>query len=228
MRAFPARRITTTALCATLVLGAAGPAFALQDEARHQTALSAANAPVPGADALLKQVQTLSDLGTVLTPVTDLLTAVLKADNGQLPTTDATKLGGAVKEAITKITTAAPAIPPAALPQTPALPQSPALPPAPELPALPLGGASNAKRVAAPADLKEDALKALQTAVDALLKAATSGNPTAVAEAVPQVLTGLVNTAVSTLLGSGLPVPDLPGLPKLPVPQLPVPLPVEE
>ncbi|TGA93798.1 hypothetical protein E2651_35490 [Streptomyces sp. MZ04] len=78
---------------------------------------------------------------------------------------------------------------------------------------------------AAPADLKGDALKALQTAVDALVKAATGGDVTAVATAIPTVLTGLVNLVAATLLGGGLPAADLAGLPtlpKLPTDALPV------
>ncbi|MGA4840789.1 hypothetical protein [Streptomyces sp. G45] len=84
MRALPARRIATTALCATLLIGTAGPAMALESQARPQAA-AAKEAPVPGADALLGQVKALGDLGGVLTPVTDLLNAALAADNGQLP-----------------------------------------------------------------------------------------------------------------------------------------------
>ncbi|MFD9908511.1 hypothetical protein [Streptomyces sp. NPDC059063] len=231
MRALPARRIATTALCATLLIGTAGPALALQDEARKQPP-AAANLPVPGADALLAQIKTLGDLGTILTPVTDLLTAALKADNGQLPAADATKLTQAVTDAIAKITAAVPAVPPAA--QTPTTPQAPALPQLP-LP-LPLGGPQSAEKAAAPLDLTGDALAALQKAVDALLKAVTSGDPTQVVPAATSVLTSLVSTVVAVVLGGGLPIPNLPGLPALPklplptdalpLPKLPVPLPL--
>ncbi|QCX77908.1 hypothetical protein C9F11_21380 [Streptomyces sp. YIM 121038] len=247
MRALPARRIATTTLCAALLLGTAGPAIAMQAEARQEA--TAVKAPVPGADALLGQVTALGDLGSVLTPVTDLLEAALKADNGQLPVADATKLVDAVKEAIAKITAGAPVAPPAALPavpqapaapavpQTPAAPAVPPAPAVPQLPAalpkLPLGGPQAAQ---VPLDVKDDALKALQTAVDTLLKAVTSGDPTQVVPAVTSVVTGLVNVVVATVLSGGLPIPNLPGLPALPklptdalpLPKLPVPLPLEE
>ncbi|MFI8927157.1 hypothetical protein ACIG3E_05635 [Streptomyces sp. NPDC053474] len=250
MRATPARRIATTTLCAALLLGTAGPAIAMQAEARQEA--TAVKAPVPGADALLGQVTALGDLGAVLTPVTDLLNAALKADNGQLPAADAAKLADAVKAAIAKITAGAPVAPPAAVPgvpQAPAAPAAPAVPDAPAAPAvppapavpqlpaalpkLPLGGPQAAQ---VPLDVKDDALKALQTAVDTLVKAVTSGDPTQVVPAVTGVLTSLVSTVVATVLSGGLPVPNLPGLPPLPklptdalpLPKLPVPLPVEE
>ncbi|MEV0441972.1 hypothetical protein AB0I84_05130 [Streptomyces spectabilis] len=250
MRALPARRIATTTLCAALLLGTAGPAIAMQAESRQE--VTAAEVPLPGADALLGQVKALGDLGGVLTPVTDLLNAALKADNGQLPAADATKLAEAVTAAIAKVTAAAPVAPPAAVPAVPEAPAAPAVPPAavPEAPAavpqapavpqlpvalpkLPLGGPQAAQ---APLDIKDDALKALQTAVDTLVKAVTSGDPTQVVPAVTGVVTSLVNVAVATVLSGGLPIPNLPGLPALPklptdalpLPKLPVPLPIEE
>ncbi|MFF1694055.1 hypothetical protein ACFVXC_10585 [Streptomyces sp. NPDC058257] len=217
MRALPVRRIATTVLCTSLLLGTAGPVMAAGSDSPHGSSQEAARAPVPNADALLAQVKTLGDAGGVLTPVTDLLTTVLKADKGQLPAADATKLAAPVKNAITKAAAVAPKAP--ALPQTPAapglpdtaaLPQTPALPQAPALPkALPDG-----TRVAA--DPKADALKALQASVDALVKAATGGDVAKVASAVPPVLTGLVNLVAATLVGGGLPKPDLAGLPALP------------
>ncbi|MEV0111673.1 hypothetical protein AB0H77_00260 [Streptomyces sp. NPDC050844] len=211
MRALPARRIATSVLCASLLLGTAGPAIAAENDSPHGSAQAAARAPVPGADALLAQIKTLGDVGGVLTPVTALLDAVLKADNGQLPAAEATKHADAVKAAITAATAAAP--------KAPALPKTPAVP---EAPAVPKTMSSNDK--AAAADLKADALKALQSAVDALLKAAAGGDVGAVVTAVPVVLTSLVNLIAATLLGGGLPAPNLPGLPALP--KLPVPLPL--
>ena len=307
MRALPARRIAAPALCATLLLGIAGPAAVAADHDSTRDARStAAKAPVPGADALLAQVKSLGDVGGVLTPVTDLLNAVLKADNGQLPAADAAKLADAVKAAIAKASAAAPAagaltppvkaqreqaaptapaVPtapanptapakPAAptapavpsvpakpavpampddvtspvVPSTPATPTTPAKPAAPatpvtpvtpvappaalpEVPKLPMAPAlpqpKNAERAVAevPLDLKADALKALQTAVDSLVKAATSGDVAGVAAAALAVVTGLVNVVVATVLGGGLPAANLPGLPKLPLPTDALPLP---
>lgn len=215
MRALPVRRIATSVLCASLLLGAAGPVIAAESDSPHGSVQEAARAPVPGADKLLAQATTLGDAGGVLTPVTDLLTTVLKADKGQLPAAEATKHADAAKAAITKASAAAPKSP--ALPETPAAPDTAALPqtPAlPEAPALPKALSDDDDKAAA--DPKADALKALQTAVDGLVKAATGGDATAVATAVPTVLTGLVNLVAATLLGGGLPAPDLAGLPALP------------
>jgi hypothetical protein len=101
----------------------------------------------------------------VLTPVTELLNAVLKADDGQLTPDQATKLGDAVKAAIAQAAAAAPT------------------PPSPK---------SGAKARAA-ADLSADALAGLQKAVDALLKAGTSGDAGQVVPAATNVATSLVN-----------------------------------
>ncbi|MBV1939580.1 hypothetical protein KUF83_23895 [Streptomyces sp. BV286] len=253
MRALPARRIATSALCATLLLGITGPVAVAADHGSTSDARPiAAQAPVPGADALLAQVKSLGDVGGVLKPVTDLLDAVLKADNGQLPAADAAKLADAVKDAIAKVTAAAPAAPVAppvktpaepAVPSAPAVPNAPALPNAPAVPALPVAPPAvlpalpaapglpmpeAADRVAAqvPLDLKADALKALQGAVDSLVKAATSGDVAAVGAAATAVVTGLVNFVAAVVLGGGLPAPSLPGLPalpKLPAGGLPLP-----
>ncbi|WP_328496259.1 hypothetical protein OHS59_28840 [Streptomyces sp. NBC_00414] len=236
MRALPARRIATSALCAAFLLGIAGPvAVAADHDSAHDTRAAAVpatavGAPVPEADALLAQVTSLGDVAGVLKPVTDLLAAALKADGGKLPAADATRLGDAVKEAIAKVTAAAPAAPqtpPAKTPtepktpidpQTPTGPQVPVAPPAilpalPGAPALPMPGAAG--HVAAP-DLKADALKALQSSVDALVQAAAGGDATALGAAAKQVVTGLVNFVAAVAVGGGLPAPNLPGLPKLP------------
>ncbi|MFF7276776.1 hypothetical protein [Streptomyces griseorubiginosus] len=235
MRGLSVRRIASSALCGALLLGLAGPAaVAAETQPARDRVQAASQAPVPGADGLLAQVQSLGNLGAVLTPVTDLLNAVLKADNGQLSAEEATKLGDAVKAAIEKVSAApaAPAVPsvpsvPAvpAVPATPALPQTPtsslptgSLPAVPTLPSLSTSGDDSKAGASAklPADLVADALAGLQKAVDTLLAAATSGDVTQVVPAVTGVLTGLVNVLAATLLSGKLPLPDLPGLPALP------------
>ncbi|ANP55155.1 hypothetical protein J2Z21_003350 [Streptomyces griseochromogenes] len=188
------RRIASTALCAGLLAGVTGPAAVAADSGQERVQ-AASHAPVPGADALLKQVTSLGNLGTVLTPVTNLLNAVLKADNGQLPADQAAQLVQAAKDAIAKVSGAAPAT--AEATQTPG--------------------------VKVRADLTSDALAALIKALDALLKAVTSGDASQVVPAVNGVLTGLVNYLAALLLSGGLPAPNLPGLPSLPLPPLPVP-----
>ncbi|MFJ4631302.1 hypothetical protein [Streptomyces sp. NPDC088847] len=206
MRGLPARRVASSVLCATVLIGIAGPAaVAADNDSARKHVHAASSAPVPNADALLAQVKSLGDAGGVLTPVTDLLTQALKADNGQLSADKAKSLGDAVTAAIAKITAAAPA--------APAVPAAPAAPAVPALPSLKSADDAKAKT---PADLAGDALASLQKAVATLLAAVTSGNVAGVVPAVTGVVTGLVNVVAATLLGGGLPAPSLPGLPALP------------
>ncbi|MFF8013276.1 hypothetical protein [Streptomyces sp. NPDC007929] len=203
----PARRIATSALCATLLLGITGSAAVAAGSASAPERTSAATrAPVPDADALLGQVESLGDLGGVVVPVTDLLTAVLKADEGRLPHSQAAKLNTSVQDAIDQATADAPA--PAATPGTPA--QSSPLPQASTLPA-PVDD-----RAEVPEGLTGEALAALETATGELVAAATSEDTAQVTPAVHAVVAGLVNAVAATLVGSELPAPDLAGLPSLP------------
>lgn len=107
MRGLPVRRLASTALCAALLAGVTGPAAVAADDSARQR-VPAASAPVPGSDALLTQVKGLGDLGTVLAPLTELLNAVLKADNGQLSPNEAAKLVQAAKDAIARVNAAEP------------------------------------------------------------------------------------------------------------------------
>ncbi|EPH40397.1 hypothetical protein ABT390_11910 [Streptomyces aurantiacus] len=210
MRALPVRRIATSVLCSALLIGTAGPVYAVaKDDTARKAAQSAPQAPVPGADALLAQVKSLGDIAGVLKPVTDLLNDVLKAPDGKLPAADLTKHTDAIKSALDAAKAAAPKG--AEVPGASQLPGTSLLPAAAQLPT------GTARAAQAPMDLKGDALAALQKAVDSLVKAVTAGDPAAVAKEVPAVLTGLVNFATAALLGGGLPAPNLPGLPKLPI-----------
>ncbi|MFI8322319.1 hypothetical protein [Streptomyces sp. NPDC085529] len=243
MRPLASRRLPALAISAALTLGMAGPAFADEHRPSH-AADRAAHAPLPDAAALLTQTEALGDMGAVATPVTDLLTAALKADDGRLPAADAEALKAKIQAALDKAKETVPA----PLPETPGTPELPApdLPVTPpavdtpaELPAKPpvtLPVAAGAKAAvtaqAAPADVVDDALASVEKAVAGLLAAVTSGNAAGVVPQATATLTSLVNLAVATVLGSGLPAPDLPGLPALPslpveVPELPVDPPVE-
>ncbi|MGW5613958.1 hypothetical protein [Streptomyces sp. NPDC003877] len=209
----PARRIATPALCATLLLGVTGPVAVAADSASvPERAPTASRAPVPDADALLGQVEGLGELGGVLTPVADLLTAVLKADGGQLPPSQAAELSTSVQDAIDQAT----AGPAAAAPGTtgPATPGTTgptgSLPQASTLPA------PVEDRAEVPEGLVAEALEALEKANASLLKAVTSGESAQVTPAVNAVVSGLVNTVAATLVDSELPAPDLAGLPSLP------------
>ncbi|MCI3239294.1 MULTISPECIES: hypothetical protein [Streptomyces] len=216
MRGLSARRIAATALCATLLVGITGPAAVAADTARDHTHAASRGAPVPGADALLAQVKSLGDLGSILAPVSALLNAVLKADNGQLSADEAQKLVTAVKDAIAAITAPAATMPGSVA--KPAVPSTSTVLPKPHSAAQQAAHAGTP----APKDLKADALAGLQKALDTLLAAVTSGDVSKVVPAVTGVLTAVVNFLAATLLNSGLPAPDLPGLPALPSLPLPV------
>ncbi|WP_353943748.1 hypothetical protein ABII15_20325 [Streptomyces sp. HUAS MG91] len=199
MPALPVRRIATSALCASLLIGAAAPVFAADsaDERASRTVVSSTAAP--DAATLLNQVKTLQDTAGVMTPVTGLLDAVLKTKDGKLPADEAQKHADAVKSAIDTAKEQAAAVP---------------VPKAPDA-AVP----DDAKAPPAVKDVQAEALTALQAAVDALVKSATSGDVKALPTQAPAVVTGLVNVLAATLLSGALPAPDLPGLPALP--QLP-------
>ncbi|GHJ94880.1 hypothetical protein SNE510_43990 [Streptomyces sp. NE5-10] len=274
MRPLASRRLTALAISAALTLGTAGPAVA--DELHPSSAADrAARAPLPDAAALLAQTEALADVGGVTTPVTELVTAALKADGGQVPAADAESLKGKIQAAVDRAKETAPA----PVPETPALPEPPVTPPAADTPVTPpavdapvtppavdapvtppavdapvappavgtpaglpvkppvtlpvaAGAAAVKAGKAAPADLVDDALGTVEKAVAGLLAAVTSGDAAGVAPQVTATLTSLVNLAVATVLGSGLPAPDLAGLPALPAlpvepPALPVDPPVE-
>ncbi|MFD7132994.1 hypothetical protein [Streptomyces sp. NPDC059894] len=276
MRGLPVRRIASTALCATLVLGIAAPiALAAEgDTAARERTLAASRAPVPGADTVTSQLELLSALGIVLTPVTELLDTAMKADNGQLTADQAKQFGDAVKQAVATITTvipATPATPPATTtPDTAATTDTAAATdtaatttdtaattgtdtaattatdtaattatgtaPTTTTPAgatgtaptttvitdpattstLPLltRSAAEAKARTAAADLRKDALTALQQALDTLLAAVTSGDVGQVLPATTAVVNDLVDLVAATLLGGDLPAPTLAGLPQ--------------
>ncbi|MEU6495882.1 hypothetical protein AB0D09_29330 [Streptomyces sp. NPDC049097] len=108
MRDLPARRLATTSLCATLVLGMAGPTAVASDHGSSRDVIQVTEShpptsPVPGADAFLTQVQRVAGADGTVAPVTDLLNAVLAADNGRLSADKAAGLGKAVKDAIAKM-----------------------------------------------------------------------------------------------------------------------------
>ncbi|MFD8013783.1 hypothetical protein [Streptomyces sp. NPDC058955] len=265
MRPLASPRLTALAISAALTLGMAGPAVA--DELHPSRAADrAAHSSLPDAAALLAQTKALGDVGGVTTPVTELVAAALKADDGQLPAADADALKAKIQAAVDQAKETAPA----PLPETPAAPELPVTPPAADLPVAPpaadlpvappaveapvappaveapaelpvkppvtLPVAAGAKAAqaaqAAPADLVDDALASVEKAVAGLLAAVTSGAAGGVVPQVTATLTSLVNLAVATVLGSGLPAPDLAGLPALPAlpveaPELPVDPPVE-
>ncbi|MEW2398471.1 hypothetical protein [Streptomyces sp. NPDC046862] len=100
MPALSARHIASSALCAALLVGVTGPAAMAVDTARERSHAASADARLPRADAILKKLRKVN--GGELTPVADLLLAVLEADDGRLPADEARKLGAAAKRALAK------------------------------------------------------------------------------------------------------------------------------
>ncbi|MFE6533034.1 hypothetical protein ACFVMA_29255 [Streptomyces rochei] len=227
----PARRIATTVLTAGLLIGLSGPAVMAADgESVRERTHAASRAPLPDAAELQDQVGSLAGLGGVLTPVTDLLSAVLKADDGKLAATDADQLAAAVKDALAKAEAAdADADDTATTPETttpgtttpgtstPAQPPAVTAPDAETPVTLPAPvAAQGADETAAASDLAASAYAELQKQIDALIKASTSGTAEQVSPAVKDVVTGVVNVVAATLVGGELPAADLAGLPALP------------
>ncbi|MZD54405.1 hypothetical protein, partial [Streptomyces sp. SID5606] len=220
----PARRIATTALCAGLLIGISGPAVMAADgESVRERTHAASHAPLPDVAELQSQVGSLAGLGGVLTPVTDMLTAVLKAEDGRLSAADADKLSDAVKDALAKAEAADADADDADTDDTATTPgtATPAQPPAVTAPeagdpvTLPEPVAAQDETAAAP-DLTATAYAELQKQVDALVKATTAGSAEQVSPAVENVVTGVVNVVAATLVGNGLPAADLAGLPAVP------------
>ncbi|MER6073197.1 hypothetical protein ABT187_31005 [Streptomyces sp. NPDC001817] len=158
----PVRRIVSTALCAAVLAGVAGPAAFAADSAPEHTRTTV-QAPVPGADKLLVNVSSLGHFGTVLEPVSTLLNTVLKADKGQLSADQANKLVQAAKEAVAKAAASAPTT----------------------------GSAGSLGRTGSDESVKE-AQATLDKALDTLQKAATDGDGDQVTGAAHGVLSGLL------------------------------------
>lgn len=170
MCALPAWRIASSALCATFLVGIAGPAAMAADSAREHSHAASPGARLPGTDARLEQLRKLD--GGEFAPIADLLQAVLKADNGQLTAAEARKLATAAKQVLAemaaKVRMDTPA-PTASAPATEVLPSDPAA-----LPSAPAAVATDSPSDAL--DTLEEALDELEKAVDDLLNAFDSAD----------------------------------------------------
>ncbi|MCZ9340270.1 hypothetical protein NGM37_21155, partial [Streptomyces sp. TRM76130] len=146
-------------------------------------------------------------LGGTLSPVADLLNAVLKADGGRLSRAEADQHADAVEEALARAeasrTTTPGADSSAGTAQKGADPVT-----------LPAGAATDA-RAPEEADLTTRALEELRKRVDALVAAVTRSGAEQIGPAADGVVTGVVNIVTATLAGGRLPAPDLAGLPAL-------------
>ena len=183
-----AKKTTSIAIATVLTAGAATAAFAAGQDSERPAATVQAQAPLPEAEKLVAQTQLLNDAGGVLAPITDLIDAVLEADNGKLPTTEATKHAKAVEEA---------------------------LKPFQNVNENSTTGGRNLPVPSADAQLTAKAAAELQLRIDALLKATASSDVQKVSTEVQATVKATVNLLASVVLGGSLPAPDMEGLPQL-------------
>ncbi|MFE4538819.1 hypothetical protein ACFRKB_27750 [Streptomyces scopuliridis] len=129
MRLQLSRRVSTAAVCAALVLGAAAPVAAARELPRDSgtdtapapapgpmastSATSVTSVTAPAADAAPaaspQQTKQLDDVGDVLKPVADLVQAALKAPGGELSAVDMEKHIKAIRDAVEALKSTAPA-----------------------------------------------------------------------------------------------------------------------
>lgn len=221
MRSLVSSRAAAAAVCAALVIGTAGTAVATTvNEA--PASVGAEVAPAADVETLNQQTQALRSLSGAIMPVTDLLTAALKADNGQLSAADVQKHQSAIKKALDAVRQAAQANP-AANPANPAKPEGNAGN------ANPVNAVGADHKAPAAADLTAQAVASVQKSTDALLKATTTKDAKAVTARSEAVVTSLVNLAAAMVMNGSLPAPNLPGLPELPkAPGAEAPVPAPE
>lgn len=203
----PARRTATSALCATFLLGLAGPvASAAEARPAREHARTTPWAPLPDAETLRARTGDIGLLGGTLTPVADLLNAVLAADGGRLSRAEADQHADAVEEALARAEAARTTTPgadsPAGTAQEGADPVT-----------LPADSATDARTPRA--DLTTQALEELRPRVDALVTAVTKSGTEQIGLAADGVVTGVVNIVTATLADGRLPAADLAGLPAL-------------
>lgn len=189
--------VVSSVVCGALVFGSAGGAIAAPVPASPVPGGYAAEDPLPDAGKFTSQVKLLKGIDGVLTPVTDLLDAILAAA-GKLSPAEIAKHTKAIDSALKEL----PKGSGTAL-EVPAGP-APALPPA------------STPRSDPGQDLKTKAVADLRTKVGALLKASEAGDAPKVTEALDAAVTSTLNVVVSIVVGGGLPAPDLAGLPELP------------
>ncbi|MEB3959651.1 hypothetical protein OKJ48_05220 [Streptomyces kunmingensis] len=176
MPALPVRRLATTALCASLLLAAATPAFAANaaDERTGHTFVSAD--PAPGAAAPADPPNPLQSITSILTPVTGLLTSLLTPPTGKVAEQDVQKHTDAIDAALDKAE------------KDNAARESTTRPGA-------LSDAATTTR-----EGQSDAMAELQSAIDALVKGAATGDTTAATNQLSLAVNGLVQELLSSAM----------------------------
>ncbi|MFJ8828160.1 hypothetical protein ACIREE_41385 [Streptomyces sp. NPDC102467] len=90
MPALPVRRLVISALCSSLLIGGAAPAFASDsaDESTRRTFVSSDPAADPDPGAVLQQLAPLGGLTGILAPINGLLAGLLAAPQGKTTAQD--------------------------------------------------------------------------------------------------------------------------------------------
>lgn len=181
MRDLPVRRLASTVLCASVLIGITGPIAVAADASREHDR-AAFRAPVPAAEKekLLAQVRNLGTAGSALDPVVDLLNQSL--EKGKLPADEARRLGEAAKQAVRRAATdpkpAAPTAPAQAT--APVRPSAPSQPPTTTQPTASAQPAAPATSTAAtPTTASKPAAQAAASKPAAQAAATASATPTA-------------------------------------------------
>ncbi|MEU3410478.1 hypothetical protein ABZ760_04265 [Streptomyces sp. NPDC006658] len=113
MRDLPVRRLASTVLCASVLVGITGPvALAADTAGEHGRTASRVSVPAAEKDRLLTRARALGRTHPELGPVVELLSRSL--EEGRLPAGEAGRLGEAAKEAIVRAAGTAGAQSPAA------------------------------------------------------------------------------------------------------------------
>ncbi|MGW1598136.1 hypothetical protein [Streptomyces sp. NPDC002343] len=101
MRDLPVRRLASTVLCASVLVGITGPvALAADTAGEHGRTASRVSVPAAEKDRLLTRARALGRTHPELGPVVELLSRSL--EEGRLPAGEAGRLGEAAKEAIVR------------------------------------------------------------------------------------------------------------------------------
>ncbi|MEW2509077.1 hypothetical protein [Streptomyces sp. NPDC046870] len=190
MRDLPVRRLASTVLCASVLLGITGPAAVAADPSRgHDRAASRAPVQTAEKEKLLARARALGTAAPALGPVVDLLNQSL--EKGRLSAGEAGRLGEAAKQAVVKAAgdpkPAAPTAPAQATPTASAAPAASAKPTAPasatstvkpEAPSAPATGTASAKPATGTASAKPATAPSSPTASATPTKP-TTATPTA-------------------------------------------------
>ncbi|MEU0043061.1 hypothetical protein [Streptomyces werraensis] len=191
MRALPARRIALGALCAALLVTTTGPAALAADSHPGQD-------PAASLVARLPQTDTAR---TDLTPVTDLVRAVLAAPDGRLPLAEAQRLAAAAREAVARAATDDPSSTSVTVVSNSSTLATPALPGA----TTPTTGVllPTAEEDTTPAAITDSTLGAVREALDNLLDLLLPKSEPADADSAPTEPSGTSTTETDDTSATG-------------------------